>query len=158
MNLNQQIALLQACVANGADLPEKAKHAVLGSLLRLRQIEQPEGTKTLYADAVMAYDAFHKQTLGVRMRFSAAQGKAMKSILAYLLQECANDEQAALNSWKIILDNWPKLNEFLRTQTDLTQINQRLIEIIGKIKVATSNDKTGAQRAADLDQIISQGR
>jgi hypothetical protein len=158
MKLEQQIFEIGALIAEGETATYLLPH-ILKSLLRLRQIEQPaQHTKSLYADAVMAYDNWHKQTMGVRMRYSAAQGKSMKSILAYLLQECSNDEQAALNSWQVILDNWGKLNDFIRNQTDLTQINKNLIEIIIKIKAAASNDKTGAQRAADLDSIISQGR
>jgi hypothetical protein len=157
MKLAQQIFELEQLVEAGETASYLMPH-VLTSLYRLQQIDAPQAARSLYTEAVERYDAWHKHTLGVRMRFSAAQGKAMKAILAYLLQECSNDEQAALNSWQVILDNWPRLNAFLRGQTDLTQINKNLVEIILKIKTAASNDKTGAQRAADLDDLISQGR
>jgi hypothetical protein len=157
MTLEQQIFELEQLVQEGEVASALMPH-VLGSLLRLRQIEHSKPSSTLYTEAVRMYSAWHLTTVGVQMRFGGAQGKAMKAIVAYLLNECANDEQAALNSWQIILDNWPKLNAFLRDQTDVTQINKNLVEIILKIKTAASNDKTGAQRGQDLDQIISQGR
>jgi hypothetical protein len=151
MTLDQQIHELQAHVADGEQLTVLLPH-VLQSLLRLRQIEQPRptpGTNTTYTSCVELYDAWHKQQVGVRMRFNAAEGKAMKDIIKYLSDECAADESMVLNTWRLILERWSTLNQFLGSQTKLVQINKNLTEIIVKIKAHATNQRGHTQQRVD---------
>lgn len=91
----------------------------------------PVVSTPLYASFMEVYFEWHQQAKGIKPRISAGDGKALKSIIKYMEEQ---DKEAALDNWKLILSNFDKLNDFLRSQTQLTQINKNLVEIIIKLK------------------------
>jgi len=156
MTLDEQIAWIgkiQYWFQDAEDAPSLA--AVKSSLRRLQELEagggdagpEPEQAGK-YQDFIAAYDEFCCAFIGVGAKIDGAQGKAMKSIMAYLAkQNKAKDEEGALAAWKYILKNWGKLTEFIRNQTALVQVNKNLQEILTQLRHAgKASGKNAAAR------------
>lgn len=76
---------------------------------------------------------FRKQNNNLDPKFTGTDGTALKQIIAYLKSINNGDEDAALASWNLLLDNWNSLSEFHQKQTDLKYINSKLNVIIREI-------------------------
>lgn len=87
-------------------------------------------------------------------KIDAADGKALKTIIAYLKKSAKNKEpeiseekllSGVLSGFKFLLDNWNRLDPFLRKQVKLTQINSNLTNIINELKNGKSKIAGGAK-------------
>jgi len=100
------------------------------------------------------YFEFHSATAGVGPRMDARQGKALKSIIAYLRSNSnRKDDEGAIQAWAFILKYWSSLSDFMQKQIALTSIERNISEIIMQLKQhATRNNRqnTSAQLAARI--------
>jgi len=114
------------------------------SLKRLQKLEQRGGYEK-YKDFIRVYDEFCKGFIGVGAKIDGVQGRAMKMIIKYLIQQSKDhSEEGALAAWEYILKNWTKLSDFIQTQTSLAQINKNLQEILTQLRHAGKKTNQGA--------------
>lgn len=97
-----------------------------------------EKQKSLYTHFLDAWLLFYENFSGVKPRFNATDGKALKEIIKYF-QEVSQDDNEALLTWQVLLENWQKLDAFHQKNTDLKYINGNLNKIIQNAKQITSN-------------------
>lgn len=95
---------------------------------------------------------FYYSVNGIRPKFGATDGHAIKGIMAYL--ESQHDEHHALATWQAMLQNWHRLPEFYRKKTDLTFINAKMNEIITHLTDGQSTAVQANRDAADLRSKI----
>jgi hypothetical protein len=112
----------------------------------------------LYTDAIEAYDPFCKARFHVGAKIDGAQGNAMKKILVYLRANShEKSDEGVLNAWKYILQNWEKLDDWLKGQVKLTQINSNMLNIINQLKYGHNSRSTGTT-AATIDALEALAR
>lgn len=112
-----------------------------------------EEKNSIYSEAVKVYFRFYEDRNGVAPKFDSADGKSLKSILAYFksLHKKKNDGSTErdfiVGSLKFVFDNWESQVDFIRNQTKMTQINSNLNNIINRLKngKSTSNSNKGKQ-------------
>lgn len=96
---------------------------------------------TNYKDVIAIYNGFCKEKFDAPAKINGVEGKATKEIIKYLKSISKNkgfdSEEAVLNSFKFILNNWDKLDSFLQKQIKLSQINSNLPNIINQLKNGT---------------------
>jgi len=101
-------------------------------------ISKTKDTKTIYYKEMVAiYDSFCKNELGIPASINGAEGSAMKTIIKRLIDIAkfkGHDDSGCLDSFKYVLGNWDKLDDFTRKQTKLTQISSNLTNIITQLK------------------------
>lgn len=105
---------------------------------------EPEGKKRVahYADCISLYNKFCLDKLNVPAKMDGQQGNAMKSIIAYLekIPSVKNEEFTVLEVFEFILNNWGKLNDYLKKKIKLSDINSNLPNILTEIKNPTTNN------------------
>lgn len=89
----------------------------------------------LFQDFVVAYWTFCR-TKGVEGRMTAANGKALKEIISYLmrLEKIDGSEEQALEAWRYIFAHWNEIGDFYQHQIGLMQINKNIQEIIYQLQ------------------------
>ncbi|MEB3041626.1 hypothetical protein [Capnocytophaga gingivalis] len=107
---------------------------------RVTYREEEANPPSLYALFLDEWFAFYNRLFGVAPKFTGADGKALKQIIAYLTGNSA-DEEEALATWQYLLQNWQKLDEFHQRNTDLKYINSQLNKILQNAKRNNSKDK-----------------
>lgn len=100
--------------------------------------------KSLYTHFLETWYQFYERATGVAPKFTGADGKALKQIIAYLKQINGGNEPIALQNWQLILSKWETLKEFHQDNTDLKYINSRLNVIIREIIKNNGSDTSGA--------------
>lgn len=137
--------------------------AVLMELERLQKIDKTPRKKPdkagskeepgKFQEFVSAYFAFHTTVAGVKPMWSAAQGKAMKEIITYLIDNTPNkDEDGALVAWQWMLNHWNRLSTFLKNQITIHSIKRNLPEIIATLKNGATAQQKNAGAAAKFKQ------
>lgn len=112
----------------------------------------------LFTDAIEAYDDFCKSRFHVGAKIDGAQGNAMKKIMVYLRANShEKSDEGVLNAWKYILQNWEKLDDWLKGQVKLTQINSNMLNIINQLKYGHNSRSTGTT-AATIDALEALAR
>ncbi len=91
------------------------------------------------------YLEWHSTACGFPAKMDGIQGKALKSIQKYLIENSANNEEALL-VWGSVLNNWPNYEEYYQKQTKLNQINSNLQLLIKSLKDDTVNNLNGSNR------------
>lgn len=110
-------------------------------------INKPKNT--LFSEMIESYDSWCKQVVGVGCKMDGIQGKALKSIIAYLRSQVNdNDDIGIKNAWEFILSNWNKLDDFHQKQIKLSQINSNLINILNQLRNGGAN-----KSQTNLDRI-----
>lgn len=94
---------------------------------------QQTNPKTIYNQFLNEWFTFYKKFVGLTPKFTGADGKALKQIIAYL-KEIGGAEQEALVLWQLILSKWDTLDKFHQKQTDLKYINSKLNTILINVK------------------------
>ena len=107
---------------------------------RVTYREEEANPTSLYALFLDEWFAFYNRLFGVAPKYTGADGKALKQIIAYLTGNSA-DEEEALATWQYLLQNWQKLDEFHQRTTDLKYINSQLNKILQNAKRNNSKDK-----------------
>ena len=68
-------------------------------------------------------------------KIDGMEGKAMKSIIAYLKSASKEKtDEGVLISWEFLLGHWDKLDPFYKNNLKLSNINSNLVPIINQIK------------------------
>lgn len=99
---------------------------------------------SLFKEMNDAWFVFYEEFMGIKPKFTGADGKALKEIEAYLM-EIHQNTSSTLEFWKIILENWKYLDKFHLKNTDLKYISTRLNVIINEIKKRTTDTGANAQ-------------
>lgn len=115
------------------------------------------------------YDWFKDRNDGTPPKIDGADGKALKSIVAYLVavarakltedREDTSEENVnfkACESLKFIFAKWTKLDAFIQKQVKLTQINSNISNIINHFKNG-SKQQTAMQQKGDRSGSIETG-
>lgn len=104
--------------------------------------EKEKKSPSAFTSCIEVYNQFVLKLTGLPGKFDGQEGKAMKTIIAYL-GPIANDktDQGIINSWKHILSLHDKWEPFHRTQIKISQINSNLINIINSIKNPNNGTK-----------------
>jgi len=156
MTIDEQIPLLE-------QLQEKLQNEVgasvlphaIESLKLLRKITGGKQDIQHYRQFVAMYDAWMRKTSGVSAKITAGDGKALKQIIRYLVENSkGGDEEGAMDAWHYILKYWKLLTPFLQTQVRLSQINKNLPEILMQLR----NGKKPGQNRRDLKEELKRRR
>ena len=97
--------------------------------------------KSYFQQYVDAWYAFYTEFVGVKPKFSKADGQNLKQIIKYL-NEISKDEDQALEAWNAILSNWKHIDSFHQRNTDIKYINSQLNKIINNVK-GINNKQSG---------------
>ena len=89
--------------------------------------------KTVYSQFLDEWYAFYNKFVGLAPKFTGADGKALKQIIAYL-KILGGTDQEALLLWQLILSKWDTLDKFHQKKTDLKYINSQLNIILINVK------------------------
>ena len=105
-------------------------------MLEYQEVSKPA---SLYSQYVEAWFAFYEGHTGIKPRFSAKEGQALKKIKAYL--ESISTDEEALATWQALLHKWRYLDEFYRKSPDVCFINSQINKILNNLQDATSATK-----------------
>lgn len=86
-----------------------------------------------YSKFNSAWFTFYRNQHDMKPKFDGAEGKALKSIIDYLT-EISGSENAALELWQAILQNWEQLDPFHQKNCNLKYINSNLNKIMTNVK------------------------
>lgn len=89
--------------------------------------------KTIFTFFLDEYLSWYEAKFKLKPKFSGVEGKALKSIIAFL-QTVAEGDQEAKDIWSTILTNWDGQTPFYQSQTELRQINSNLNIILKGLK------------------------
>ena len=106
--------------------------------LKVEPVES--AAKSLYKYYVADWFYFYHRLNGVEPKFTATDGKAMKSIMTYL-EGVSADPESARAAWQAILHRWHLLPDFHRAKTDVVYINAKLNEIITLLNTRNEDRK-----------------
>lgn len=90
-------------------------------------------TTSLYKHYVADWFYFFHKLNGVEPKFTATDGRALKSIIKYL-ESISPTPQQARNTWQALLMQWHLLPPFHKSKTDIVYINAKLNELITLLK------------------------
>lgn len=107
-----------------------------------------EPKQSMYQQYVSTWFAFYQNFRQLPPRFNKADGMHINQIKKHLTR-LSDQDQEGLELFKLILDNWHKLEEFHKDNTDLKYINSRLNVILNAIK------KAGQAGTAGTDNSVS---
>jgi len=104
---------------------------------------------------------FHSQAIGLYKEWLRSQslpdivdargGNAMKDILKKLKEASnARTDEAALASFAAILKHWDKVGDYLAKKKSLTDINEKLLEIIDKIRNGATKQSSSNMEAVQV--------
>lgn len=126
---------------------------------RERIVKERESEEKLVSDYTSCMDVyfdFIKQETGVPPKIDGAEGKALKSIVAYLLklETVKNGEKKCSEVLGYIFENWRSVDPFHQKQLKLVQVNSNLVNIIASLKNGTN--RTGvAGKKSELSEVAS---
>lgn len=102
------------------------------------RLKRSEKTTNNYSAYLTSWFDFYQKRFGFSPKFSPTDGKHLKEIIAYL-EGVNDDENQAFATWKALLENWHKLDEFHQRNTDLKYINSQLNKILQNAKRLTAS-------------------
>lgn len=105
----------------------------------------------LYSKLMDLYYKFVNRVHGIPPKISGAEGKALKSIIAYLRQHMTDDE--AYSSMHHMFLKWGELDDFLQKQLKLTQISSNLTNIFIQLKNGTGDSKNNNKTGVSTDYL-----
>lgn len=129
----------------------------LGIHLRSTLKETPIDKKSLYQKFMDEYDAFIKNKIGVGANVNGIEGKALKSIINYITSQSKDKtEDGILNSFKYILENWNKLDNFTRSKMRLSDINSNLTNILNQLRNGRNSkgEQTTIHNQEQLNRVL----
>lgn len=128
--------------------------------------KEPKQVDGLYTKMVEIYFAWFQSYSGVKPKFGAIEGVAMKQIINYFksIHKDANDGTNEFDEvtkmFRIIFDRWNLIDPFYQEQTKVTQINSNLQNIIiqiknGRKRKSDSKDKSNESRGERLQNSFN---
>lgn len=116
--------------------------------------EQIVKEKTTYTQFMECYAKWYEEKFMIPPIIKASDGATIKWLIVNL-SRVAGDESEALAVWKLIFDNWSKLDGWYQNQTDLLQIKKNLNIILKQLKHGKSTEQ-GAVKADNLSNDYRQ--
>jgi len=123
-----------------------------GLLKTKKAVKQPDNEKSVvWKPMLNVYSEFFLERTGLRPKISAADGKALKNIIAYLKQQVKDkaDEKAVVGAWQYVFANWDVLNDYHKSRVKLVQIDSDLPNILYMMK----QPKTHKSNESRLDKF-----
>lgn len=146
MTLNEEIKWLESYLKK--QVKEGADVFVLRSIYKRLKALAIKEVPSPYHNAAMGVYFDWLRTMGLPEVRNSSQGQAMKSILAQLKNASTDrTDEAAFESFKVILRFWGRLNTSLQQNKQLGAINKNLLEIIDKIKHGTTKQSGNIMEA-----------
>lgn len=108
-----------------------------------------ETKQSQYQQYVSTWFAFYQNYREMPPRFNKADGLHINQIKKYLTR-LSDQDQEGLELFKLILDNWHKLDQFHQDNTDLKYINSRLNPILNAIKKAGQTGTAGTDNSVSI--------
>lgn len=105
---------------------------------------------SLYILFLNEWIVFYERITNLSPKITGADGNALKQIIQYLKKINGNNEEIALDNWKVILASWGDLPKFHQDNTDLKYINSKLNVIIRLIIRNNGSDTTGNNSSVSL--------
>ena len=105
--------------------------------------------KSLYSSFNDEWHRFYEKQFSLPPKFTAAEGKSLKGIIAYLTKVSVNETEA-FELWKVILEKWDTLSEFHQANADLKYINSKLNILINAIKKQNNTHASGTHGSVSL--------
>jgi hypothetical protein len=100
-----------------------------------------EKVKSIFTQFNDQWFLLYESIMDIAPKFTAGDGKALKSIIKYLT-EVAGTQTAALELWQVVMNHWTQLDEFHQKNLDLKYINSQLNKILQNVKrINTSGAK-----------------
>lgn len=128
----------------GQKIDERIEYSVTADALRISGLVKGKRTtkssavekSVVYKPMMDVYSDFFLERTGLRPKISAADGKALKNIIAYLKQQVKDksDETAVVDAWKYVFANWDVLNAYHKSRVKLVQIDSDLPNILYTMK------------------------
>lgn len=110
--------------------------------------------KSDYVKSIEVYNEFIKKLSGgAGAKIDGQQGKAMKSIIAYMKTQLKESGSDVSESLKVIFERWNKLEPFIQKQTTLSQISSNLQNIIIQLKNGATANNTGTVGRINKDEL-----
>lgn len=109
-----------------------------------KKIEIFDDVKSSYKECVDIYNKFIIYKTGVKPIFNEKQGLAMKQIINYLYKNTKDvppTNQSIYNGLNFILNNFDKWSQFHKSNTELTFIYSKIVDIIKDIQVYNKKEK-----------------
>ena len=107
------------------------------------------------------YSVFFNREFGFNPSFQEADFKGLKLLIKYLMNQTGGDEEKTLQSWKVILQNWNLLSDFLKSKATLREINSNITKILIEIKTSYNRKSTptsaSGKHYADMINKIKNG-
>ena len=98
---------------------------------------------TPFTGCMAEYNNFILEQIGVPAKIDGQEGKALKTIIAYLTTITTDKEsEGIVNAFKYILVNKSRWDPFHQNQLKLSQINSNLTNIINSIKNGTATKQS----------------
>lgn len=119
-------------------------------------LQEKQNTKTLYSTLLDTYFKFYENENQLTPRMNATEGKALKSIITHLKNICIDDLEV-IETWKVLLTNWYRLDDFYQQQIELRQINSNINIILRQIKngnSTTAHKQSANNNANDLRESL----
>ncbi len=99
----------------------------------------PDGS---YKKFVQIYSDWYEKRVGVKILFDGIQGKAIKKIIQYLIDNSKEkNSQGGADAWEYILQNWDKIDKFYQDQVKVNQIQSNLPNILNQLKNGNSKNQ-----------------
>ncbi len=99
-----------------------------------------------YTKLTKMYFDWYADMFGVKPRFDASDGVAMKAIQKWLESNITEENQTVEEGFGFILNNWSKLDTWTQAKTRVRDINSNLNTIISQIKVNKHERLTEGQQ------------
>jgi hypothetical protein len=140
---------------------KKVRHPVDTDTPRAANEAPPAPAKAIFQQVIDMYYTWHKEREGIPPKIDGAQGNAAKALAAYLrtvvrdraredkrvLDEAGEDEQI-MKAWKIVLDNYGKVDGFYQDRIRLIDFNSNIQNILKQLKdgIAKKQQGNGAKK------------
>lgn len=111
---------------------------ILSYLKRLKTGLANGSAISVHAKMMDIYCDWHERTMGFKPKINAAEGKALKQIVAYLLGSHENNQDLAVDAWEGVLSSYQNWDKWHQKQTKITQINSNLQNIIKDVRSYSS--------------------
>lgn len=121
-------------------------------------LRQKSENNQIYTSCIKIYFDFIKFKTGIGPKLDSSEGQAMKVIIGFFKTVIEVKEKPLLetipNALQYIFNHWDRLDDFLRNQLKLKQINSNLTNIINQIKNGTSKDKSRLEHLAEANDNL----
>jgi len=148
------IDLKENIVLNGKISPQAHENDAVGTPIPTEVKSSLKTKENHYSVFVEDYKKFIEGR-GLAFRFSAVDGKHLKQIISYLENLPSSQNKEPIELFRFILNNWEHLGSWLKTQTQIRQINSQLPNIIETLKQHYNGKDNKTQRHNSVSSLAA---